>query len=414
MPSGEVKDFLFLNEENHPWRLASDQIKGLNRNIATGAAVADLDGDGDHDIITNVTNGDAVILENKSNPTSFLRVKLESTSWSHHHSKVIGYADQEKKVHVVGSTKGFMSSSLDDVIIHGELDSVQVIWPSGSTKVYDMIGGSRELVAKESDASMHKDDRSSLPNLLQMSVVDSSRHLENEYMDTERDRLMPWLLSTQGPASAIGDVNNDGREDIYIGGSKGNSASMWLQGENGSFSKFQVEAFVKDQYFEDVDAMFLDVDLDGDQDLFVATGSNEETNDSPFLLDRIYVNDGLGNLTRDLRALPLLTENTSSVSSIDYDNDGDLDIITGTKNQTGKYGYPSGIHLLVNNGSGKYLDATKKVIQDGDQLGMVSSVTWGDVDEDGDQDIVVVGEWMPITIFKNDAGRFRKEELENS
>ncbi len=158
----------------------------------------------------------------------------------------------------------------------------------------------------------------------------------------------------------------------------------------------------------------MDTDGDGDKDLYVVSGGNEYDNDSPFMLDRIYVNDGIGNFERNQRAVPLFTENGSSISAADFDNDGDLDLLVGSMVRSQSYGYSPGGHILVNDRNGKYIDGTTSLAPELKDIGMITDMQWADIDGDGDQDFVLAGEWMPITMMVNDRGRFRKEVISGS
>ncbi|MDQ4140646.1 MAG: VCBS repeat-containing protein, partial [Bacteroidota bacterium] len=202
---------------------------------------------------------------------------------------------------------------------------------------------------------------------------------------------------------ATGDVNGDGREDVYLGGAAGNPKKLFLQQANGTFMEKSSPAFQDGLESEDVDAVFFDADKDQDLDLYVVTGSNEFLPNAPELLDRLYLNDGKGNFTRDNR-LPNLAENGSCVAAADFDRDGDVDLFIGSRMVSGSYGYDPPSYLYINDGTGNFKNYTKRYLPK-NELGMITDAVWADVNEDNYPELIVVGDWMPITVFKNNNGR---------
>ncbi|MCB0629105.1 MAG: VCBS repeat-containing protein [Lewinella sp.] len=237
------------------------------------------------------------------------------------------------------------------------------------------------------------------------------RHKENLFSDFNRERLIYHMLSTPGPNIAIADVNGDGREDLFIGGAKDSPGAFLEQQGNGKFRSINDAVLVKNLTSEDTDCLFFDADGDGDQDLYVASGGNELPSSSSALIDRLYINDGKGQFELSDQILPTSRfESTSTVEAGDYDGDGDLDLFVGIRLRPFLYGVPVNAYLLQNDGSGKFSDVTASVAPELSNLGMITDGLWSDFDTDGDLDLIVTGEWMPITLFENREGHFTKVE----
>ena len=214
---------------------------------------------------------------------------------------------------------------------------------------------------------------------------------------------MPFKVSTEGPKIAVGDVNNDGKEDLYVGGARGQAGELFMQNETG-FANSKQPDFITDALFEDVDAVFLDIDNDKDLDLYVVSGGNEFYGNSEEQLDRIYRNDGKGNFKRDFTSLPKMFSNKSCVKPFDFDKDGDLDIFVGGRVVPFNYGKTPNSYLLVNNGKGVFTDKIKQLAPELQTTGMVTNAIWADTDKDGDADLTIIGDWMPIQTYQNNKG----------
>ncbi|MEM6698062.1 MAG: VCBS repeat-containing protein, partial [Bacteroidota bacterium] len=234
-------------------------------------------------------------------------------------------------------------------------------------------------------------------------------HQENAFSDFNRDRLLFQMLSNEGPKIAKGDVNGDGLEDVYICGAKDQVGGLFLQRGNRQFVRKQQAVFEKDQLSEDTDALFFDADGDGDQDLYVASGGNEFPVSSSALMDRLYLNDGNGNFQKSNQVLPTFQfESTACVEAADFDQDGDQDLFVGIRLRPFLYGVPMNGYLLENDGTGKFKNVTPQLAPELKNLGLLTDALWLDADNDNDLDLIVAGEWMPITLFINNNGQFNK------
>jgi hypothetical protein len=241
-------------------------------------------------------------------------------------------------------------------------------------------------------------------------------HKENIYNDYNDQVLLPHKMSNEGPIITVGDVNNDHLEDFYIGNASKSQGRLFLQNKDRSF-RIQKGPWEKDSIYEDTGTLFFDADNDGDLDLYVVSGGNEFPNDAKEYQDRLYINDGKGNFTKDEKALPLITSSGSCVKAIDFDNDGDLDLFVGGRYVPKQYPFPAKSYILENqsaNGTVKFYDATERVAPDLIKAGMVTSALCLDIDNDKWMDLVVTGEWMPICIYKNVNGKFKKTIIEGT
>jgi hypothetical protein len=318
-------------------------------------------------------------------------------------------------------TRGFLSS-VDQRLHFGlgrdtVVDSLTVIWPDHRFQVLTHVAANRMITLRQDSASGRwRYDRTgpALPRFADETdrIAVPYRHVENAANDFDREPLMPHLLSTEGPALAVGDVNGDGLDDIYAGGAKWQPGQLLLQQRDGSFHASDQPAIAADSLAEDVDAIFFDANGDGHNDLLVVSGGNEFWDNAEPLRPRLYLNDGAGHFRREKDALPDLFENGSCVVAGDFDGDGHPDLFIGGRVVAKQYGLSPGSHLLRNDGRGHFTDVTRELAPALAQAGMVTSAAWVDYDGDGKLDLVVVGEWMPVRVFHQERGRFVERTTE--
>ncbi|MDP5172247.1 MAG: FG-GAP-like repeat-containing protein, partial [Bacteroidia bacterium] len=319
--------------------------------------------------------------------------------------------------------RGFQSSMDPRPLIGlGDLesvDSIHVIWPDGAYTSLGETPTSQALALSWKDAGPQPDivisrvrPAGSAPIFTELDAPSIIRagHKENPYNDFNRDRLIYHMMSTDGPAMAIADVNGDGREDVFIGGAKDEAASILLQTASGTFVNSTQADLSADARSEDVDAVFFDADHDGDMDLYVASGGNEFSDGSVALRDRLYLNNGSGRMIRTEQILPAgRLENSSCVHPADFDGDGDMDLAVGIRLRPLLYGVPVNGYLLENNGKGQFTDVTKEKAPGLLELGLLTDLKWVDVDNDDDPDLVVIGEWMAPQLFINTDGKLENQ-----
>ena len=419
MPEGKAHNYLFKGTESTRFKDKSLAWGFETPTISNGAAYADLDNDGDLDLITNNINEPAGIYRNNSEGISknnYLKIKLagDKPNTFGLGAKVVLKSNGKIQVQQLSPTRGFISSVEPALTFGlGELTSVDtliVVWGNQKTEIQTNITPNRTLVLKQSDAQLAATTYYDLfvkpaPIFAESANTFEYEHKENNYLDFYREGLMPFKVSTEGPHIAVGDVNGDGLEDVYLGGAKWQPGALFIQSSNGQFISAPQSAFNIDSTFEDVDAVFFDADNDNDLDLYVVTGGNEFYGKMVQQFDRLYLNDGEGSFTKSDN-LPPMFDNKSCVAPEDFDQDGDIDLFVGGRVVGYGYGNIPNSYLLENDGNGNFTDRTEKLAPALRKAGMVTDAEWADYDNDGDMDLVVAGDWMPIKVFENQNNSF--------
>ncbi len=422
-PTRGKANFVYKNKGNLQF---SDAVVewGLGNQLSysNGAAYGDLDNDGDLDLIVNNTDSLAFVYENQSNKFDnkhFLNVKLKGSSKNRSGigTKVIIHNNDNTYIREQFPVRGFQSSVSRTLHFGlGNLSKVQkimVVWPDGKQQELHNVKTNQLLLldyknAKKKSNQSQEKKATYFKDITLLTGVDYT-HRENDFNDFDRESLLPHKMSQMGPAMSVGDLDNDGLDDIFIGGAMGQSGIFYIQDTNGKFIKKFSAALQKDKNHEDVGSILFDADADGDLDLYVVSGGNEKGSGDSYYLDRFYENDK-GNFIKNNTAIPKLPFSGSCIISSDYDNDGDQDLFIGGRQIPGKYPNPESSYLLRNDSSNKkikFTDVTAQVAPTLNKIGMVTDALFTDVDNDDDNDLVIVGEWMPINILENRGNSFK-------
>lgn len=420
LPSTKLQNYAFKNNGDLSFAKVIAEWgfeKELNSN---GVAYADLDNDGDLDLVVNNLEDLAGIYRNNST-NNYINIKLvgDKKNINAIGAKVKVFTDKSQQYQEMFLARGYQSS-MSPILNFGLGDEevikrVEIVWGNDKVTIADNIKANRTVTFEQKDANSIGEIKQELPrnftrinpNTLGVDYL----HNEKSFDDFTLQVLLPQKQSQQGPAFVVGDVNNDGLEDIFLGGDSGQAGELFLQNQGGTFTKLAQPAFEKDKAYEDNGAHFFDADGDGDLDLYVASAGYELKEGSFLLQDRLYINDGKGSFNRSDK-LPKMLGNTKAVVSFDYDGDGDLDLIVGGRVVSGKYPLASQSYILENT-NGRFVDVTDKIAPDFAEIGMVNDILLSDYDGDGDKDLMVVGEWMPITVFHNDNGKFQKATIDS-
>lgn len=373
--------------------------------IGNGAAYGDLDLDGDLDLVVNTLNATARIYRNEST-SGYISVQLRGAgkNTSAFGAKVTVWAAYLYSMQEQFPSRGFQSS-VDHVLSFGignipAADSVVVIWPSGLRTVVRAVAAGTRLILNEADGIPSSNQEKTYPDISVDPVDDhgiSFKHQEDETRDFEILPLLPYWRSARGPALAVADVNGDNLEDVYLGGARDQSGALYLQSQEGRFR--QAPFPDSHETHEDTYALFLDADGDGDQDLYVASGG--WIGPGTLHQDRLYMNMGDARFLADSSRLPVMYSNGTTVAAADFDDDGDIDLFVGSDTAPETYGEPGRSSLLQNDGTGYFVDVTAQWIPALQHAGHVTSAVWTDLLGSPLHDLVLVGEWMPITVFEN-------------
>ncbi|MFT4155979.1 VCBS repeat-containing protein [Parafilimonas sp.] len=415
MPSSSVVNYLFRNDG----LIFSDVSKAWGINIpsnSNGAAYADLDNDGDLDLIVNNINQPAFIYSNTQNndPNNhYLAIKLNGSgkNTAGIGAKLTTWCKGKKQYMEQQPSYGYQSS-VSPVLHFGlgadtTVDSLRIVWQSGKQQVLTNIRYNQAITINEKDAK----DMYHPPPAVKTVFTEVKPPIDYTdatpgINDFKRQPLLTNPLSFAGPCMAKADINNDGLEDVYIGGGNGQAGAIFMQQPNGTFNKTSQPALDADKQSTDADAVFFDANGDGFTDLYVAGGGyNDFTPDDILLLDRLYMNDGKGNFIKAADALPEMRVSKSCARVADVNGDGHPDIFVGGRVMPGNYPETPKSYLLINDGKGHFKDETASLAPGLQKAGMITDAAWADLNNDSRNDLIVIGEWMPVTIFINDNGK---------
>lgn len=420
IPSEKIDNFVFRNQQDLTFKQVNEDWGITFEGFSNGSVYADLDNDGDLEIVINNIDDTAVIFENRASEKAN-SITINFKGPEHNRSglgvKVLIDQGEQKQFQELTLSRGFQSSvapqlhfGLGDQKV---IDSVKILWPDGKIEILEAVSANQQLTIDHANAMEDNDPQYKNPTRKFATVKDSSLvvshlHQENYYNDFANEILLPHQTSTFGPNLVVGDLNGDQLEDLVIGGASGQAAAIYLQ-RSGKLTPLTVSDFESDKMHEDLGIEIFDANNDGYNDIYIVSGGNEFEPGSESLQDRLYVNDGKANFKRSQNSLPDLRTSGSRIHSHDYDKDGDLDLLVCGRLIPGNYPMPANSYILENvseNGKAKFNDVTSQVAPKLTELGMVTDALWTDFNGDGATDIILVGEWMPITILKNSNGTF--------
>ncbi len=418
----KISNYVFKNNGDLTFAKKTEEWGVNHSSFSNGASMADLDNDGDLDLIVNNINDEAFIYKNTSEKlkNSFLNIKLKGPekNITGLGAKITLKHNNSIQYHQLKTVRGYLSS-VDPVIHFGlgkadSVDEVQVLWPDGKLTVLNNVKSNQLIKVdyKESSIEESSIEESSieesknveikclLTDITKKAFSKTFVHKENDFNDFKDQILLPHKLSQSGPCITVGDVNGDGLEDFYVGGAINQSGQLYFQSTNGTFKIKKANPFILDRKYEDVGAAFFDADGDNDLDLYVVSGGNEYDTSAEEYQDRLYINNGSGVYSKS-NVLPNAKESGSCVVPFDFDGDGDMDLFVGGRLLPKTYPFAPKSYILEN-ANGVFKDVTMEVMPEILNIGMVTSAVWSDIDGDKIMELLVVGEWMPISIFKKE------------
>jgi hypothetical protein len=427
-PQIKIPNKFYRNGGSLSFQDLKDSIGDDASTYSNGAIYADLDNDGDLDIVVNNIDEDAMIYKNNANDKKdqrFVKLQLKGAANNVNAvgAKVILYFGDEVRTYDKYAVRGFLSSMEEPLHIglgKSLPDSAFLIWPDNTFEKITLDGKKKSL-AFTYNAGLPKFDYTRITDRFKRLTYPAEditrevkldyRHEENLFPEFDREPLMPHMVSTEGPALAVKDINHDGLEDVFIGGAKGKKRGLFLQQANGTFTIHDMPALDADSNFEDVDACFVDVNNDGNEDLIIASGGNEYYGHDRHLLPRVFLNDGKANFTRKEDAITDLFETTGRVAPYDFNGDGYIDLFIGGRSVPWQFGAKPVSCLMQNDGTGKFTDVTLKYSGELKNAGFVTSAVWVDLNNDQKKDLIVCSEWGTIDAYIMEGDHMEKKPL---
>ena len=429
-PEIKLPNHFFINKGESAFDEVSLSVKGNKPTYSNGAAYADFDNDGDLDVIVSNIGDAALLYENKIKKTTATRSLMVTLKGNPGNVNAIGsrlfvFSNDKVLLAEKQAVRGFQSSMEGPLHLglgNQKIDSAWLVWPDNSYQRLTIPNDSSNTKLTFSwqqhlpAAPLQKLAQRMLTAQVPMTDVTAASgidfvHHENAFIEFDREPLLPRMLSTEGPALAVADINGDGLDDVFVGGARNQVPGIWLQQADGRFAKSKQPAFEADSSFEDVNAIWADANKDGIPDLIVASGGNEFFGKDEHLLPRLYMNDGKGSLTRKTDAFTGLYSTWGAIAAQDINSDGASDLFIGGRAVPFAYGIIPPSYLLLNDGTGKFTDATAQIAPELSKLGFVTSATWNDLDKDGKTDLLISLEWGGLLWFRNMGGQFEKKEI---
>ena len=419
IPENPKKNKVYRNKGNLQFEDAGDAWGFTQPSFSNGTAYGDLDNDGDLDLIVNNINGPVFVYKNNSreiNKNHFIGIKLIGNDKNTFAigSKINVYVGNEILSKEIIPSRGFQSSVDYKQIIglgkRTKIDSLIVTWPNRKTSVFYNPSMDTVFVLKQPSAVSNIPETSpiisAIPTLFTLLQSNFDKHVEDDNVDFYYERNIPEMLSREGPKTAVADINGDGLDDVYVGGTALHPGQLYIQQSNGTFVKKDEPGFKQFLDFEDDAVLFFDADHDGDMDLFIGSGGNKNQPGGRELQNRLYKNDGKGNFVIDVAAFPSNDMNIGAVAAYDFNNDGYEDLFVGGRNVPRQYGVAPQSYLYLNDGKGHFKDIAATKNPDISHLGMITGAVWADVAGDAKKELIVTGEWMTPHIYSFNGDHF--------
>jgi enediyne biosynthesis protein E4 len=421
MPANKLGNYIFQNNKDLTFLDKSADWGFSAQGISNAAAYADLDNDGDLDLIVCNNNEPAYVYRNNSaikNGSHYIKLRFKGAGLN---TKGYGVKAQVITSHTsqyleLFPVRSYQSTIAQELVFHfpshDTIQKITIDWPSGKQNLFLNLKADSVLMVNESESISVAETVLINQKLFTDITAESGfnyRHTENDFVDFRDEVLLPYQLSIQGPALAKADVNGDGLEDVFIGGAIGQTSALFLQTNDNKFIRGSNDAWLADSVCEDVHALFFDVDSDGDADLYVVSGGNEYGDESPEYADRLYLNDGKGNFTKNLDGFPSMLHSKQTAAAADFDHDGDIDLFVGGRSIPGSFPMAAPSYLLRNDskkGVLKFVDVTAAICPLLQKPGMVTTAKWLDLNNDKLPELIIAGDWMPVMIFKNNKTSF--------
>jgi len=423
MPDGSSHPYFYKGDGKINFTDVSESWgTGVMKGYFNGASYADLDNDGNLDVIINCLNAPAMVLKNKLPKKNTLDIVLNGNDKNKNGigAKAWVFTNGKMQYQQLMATRGFQSSC--DAKLHfgvdstRYIDSILIVWPNQKYQVMKNVPAKGLIEVKQAEAGGHFEYNKFFPPSKQLfedmnsQVACNWLHHENDFLDFNKQYLTPHMQSTRGPKLAVADVNKDGLDDFFVCGASGQSGQLMLQTTAGKFISVDTSVFSKAIQSEEVDAVFFDANNDGSPDLYVVSGGNQYEDGNTALADHLYMNDGKGHFALAETAIPNLLKNKSCVTVSDIDKDGDVDLFVGGLTDAKRFGIPQSSYLLLNDGKGMFKLADASIMRL-ENLGIVTSASFTDLNNDGWNDLVVAGEWMAVKIFMNQHGKFSASDI---
>ncbi|WP_298475694.1 VCBS repeat-containing protein [uncultured Maribacter sp.] len=423
IPSEKISNYIYKNNKDYTFTNTTLDWGWKEKTFSNGATYVDLDNDGDLDYVINNIDQEASIYQNNNiDNNNYLKVVLNGAKDNLNGigAKVFVATNNNQQMSELTLTRGFQSSVAPELHFglgkEKLISKVKVVWPNGYISEIKDVAINQTISLDFSEAKESLDEPVKEDFIFKTVAIDTIgidfKHIENTYDDYKLEPLLPHKTSTLGPGLATADVNGDGLDDIYVGGAANQSGALYIQDTDGVFHQSDTKLWDVDKFHEDMSALFFDMDLDGDNDLYVVSGGNEKNGLENYFQDRIYINNGKGKFKKGINILPTINTSGSRVKAGDYDADGDLDLFVGGRLVPGQYPWPTKSYILKND-KGIFEDVTEQVAPDFNSIGMVTDASWTDFDNDGTLDLILVGEWTPILFYSNIDGKLKNKTKES-